>query len=90
MNDGLGRLDLARCVCCACVSSSLGLLCSVSSSQVGRVVVLDGFTADQGNRALWEPMRALADDVAVFDRTAGGAAERDARSLGAEVGRALP
>ena len=42
---------------------------ALSPARVGRAVVLDAFTADQGDRALWEPLNACADDVAVFDRT---------------------
>ncbi len=42
---------------------------ALSLARVDRAVVLDAFTADQGDRTLWEPLKACADDVFVHDRT---------------------
>ena len=56
---------------------------ALSLARVDRAVVLDAFTADQGDRALWEPLKACADGVFVHDRTP--AALCLARARGAQV-----
>lgn len=50
-----------------------------------RIAVVDSFTADQGDRALWSGLRQAFDEVAVYPRSAPANALVDARVRGYEA-----